>query len=364
MGNRAALTTFVSLLISIPLAARGDWPADGLPICDVIPAQYQPVSVSDGAGGAIIAWGDYRNGSGNSDVYAQRVDGAGNVLWVDDGVVVCDAAGQQSSFTILSDDAGGAIIAWVDNGNYNVYGQRIDAVGVVQWTPNGVVVSTAAGQKNALTMTSDGSSGAILAWEDNRNSGTTNTDIFAARLTATGAVLDPAGIAISVASGLQTEPSIAPFQSGGAIVVWTDRRSGLPHIYAARVSALGTVADPTGIVISNVFVHDGPVAVSDGIGALIAWRDARTPSGVYAQRLGADGLSQWTDDGVQVSGTMNPSVPIRMRGDGAGGAIIVWVAYSGPDLDIYTQRINSSGVRQWTPDDVVVCSAANEQARS
>ncbi|MFB3896657.1 MAG: hypothetical protein ACE14V_10185, partial [bacterium] len=33
--------------------------------------QYYPILVSDGSGGAIIAWQDYRNG--NYDIYAQSV---------------------------------------------------------------------------------------------------------------------------------------------------------------------------------------------------------------------------------------------------------------------------------------------------
>ena len=50
--------------------------------------------------------------------------------------------------TIISDGSGGAIIAWMDSrsgAHCDIYAQRINASGVVQWTADGVAISTAAG---------------------------------------------------------------------------------------------------------------------------------------------------------------------------------------------------------------------------
>ena len=46
--------------------------------------------MSDGAGGAIITWQDSR--SGGSDIYAQRIVGSGGVQWTADGVPISTAA--------------------------------------------------------------------------------------------------------------------------------------------------------------------------------------------------------------------------------------------------------------------------------
>src|SRR5512140_3012222 len=74
-------------------------------ICTAVGDQVSPAIVSDGAGGAIIAWQDSR--SGTSDIYAQKIDAAGTVQWAANGVAICTAANDQLYQSIVSDGAGG-----------------------------------------------------------------------------------------------------------------------------------------------------------------------------------------------------------------------------------------------------------------
>jgi hypothetical protein len=89
--------------------------------------------VSDGLGGAIVSWADLR--SGNVDVYAQHVlaSGAVDANWPTDGRAVCTAPNHQFDISMLSDGAGGAIVAWEDTRSgidvYDVYAQRVQANG-------------------------------------------------------------------------------------------------------------------------------------------------------------------------------------------------------------------------------------------
>jgi len=55
------------------------WEENGNEICGASDDQRSPKIISDGAGGAIIAWEDHR--SGTSDIYAQHIDSSGAVLW-------------------------------------------------------------------------------------------------------------------------------------------------------------------------------------------------------------------------------------------------------------------------------------------
>jgi hypothetical protein len=106
------------------------WTLDGVAICTAADYQCDPTIVSDGSGGAIITWEDSRSGT-NSDIYAQRVDSSGAVQWTLDGVAVCTAANSQWSPTIVSDGSGGAIITWYDyrSGTSDIYAQRVDYTG-------------------------------------------------------------------------------------------------------------------------------------------------------------------------------------------------------------------------------------------
>ena len=72
---------------------------------------------SDGAGGAIIGWIDYRNYfTSASDLYAQRVTHDGTIApgWPVDGAPICTAPRDQLLPSIVPDGSGGALLVWKD----------------------------------------------------------------------------------------------------------------------------------------------------------------------------------------------------------------------------------------------------------
>jgi hypothetical protein len=328
--------------------------------------QSFPQIVSDGAGGAIITWDDYRSGTSH-DIYAQRINAAGAVLWTADGVAISSGAFEQSSPTIVSDGASGAIIAWNDtrNGNSDIYAQRINAAGAVQWTPDGVAICTATSVQSYPMIVSDGAAGAIITWQDFRSG---NFDIYARRIDATGAVQWTAdGVAISTAANDQPSPTIVSDGAGGAIITWTDFRSALNYdVYAQRINGAGAVQwTANGVVISTAIGDQTfPTIVSNGAaGAIITWRDSRSVNyDIYAQRVNADSVVQWTANGVAICTETHYQYTPTIVSDGAGGAIITWYDLrSGTNYDIYARGINAAGVAQWTLDGVAISTAANDQ---
>jgi hypothetical protein len=94
-----------------------------------------PAIVQDASGGAIISWFDGR--SGNLDIYAQRLSMAGSPQWTPDGVVVCTAAGDQAWPVMIAND-GGAVVVWDDRrSGRDIYAQRIQSDGqAVSFTVN------------------------------------------------------------------------------------------------------------------------------------------------------------------------------------------------------------------------------------
>src|SRR6476646_4902196 len=88
----------------------------------------------------------------------------------------------------------------------------------------------------------------LVVWQDHR-SGT--SDIYAARMSPTGTLLDEGGFPISIAPDDQSAPRVA-FGGTEYLVGWTDYRSGSsPDIYGARVNTAGGVLDPSGFGIST-----------------------------------------------------------------------------------------------------------------
>ena len=110
--------------------------------------------------------------------------------------------------------------------------------------------------------------GALVVWSDGRRQ--TRGDVMAARVSASGEVLDPRGML--VATRVDAPESLgAPQVAAGAgmyLVVWDDRPNWTtPHVSAARVSASGELLDTTPISIDHgAWGVDGysPKVVFDG----------------------------------------------------------------------------------------------------
>jgi hypothetical protein len=367
-----AAALLATVLAAAPRSAAAAWPHDptvNVPLCTATGEQTAPRSVSDGAGGAIVTWEDSR--SGNSDIYAQRISAAGAVQWTANGVALCTATGSQQTPTIVADGAGGAIITWYDyrsGTNYDIYAQRISAAGAVQWLANGVGLCTATGDQYGPSIVSDGGSGAIVTWQDFRSG---NSDIYAPRISAAGAVQWTAnGVALCTATGSQQTPTIVSDGASGAIVTWFDQRSGTgDDIYAQRISAAGAVqwtANGVGLCTATNS-QNYPTIVSDGAsGAVVTWEDYRSGTNwdIYAQRISSAGTVQWTADGVGLCTATGHQAYPKIASDSTGGAIVTWHDYrsdTNNNFDIYAQRISATGAVQWTANGVAFCTATGEQ---
>ena len=239
------LSGSLALLLQPPAPAHASWPHDpsvNVPLCTAPYSQATPQVVADGAGGVIATWYDQRNGFG-FDIYAQRVSAAGVPLWTEDGVALCTAANVQEHPTIVADGAGGAIVAWTDyrGGNSVIYAQRVSAAGVPLWTPDGVPLCSGPDYRESPAIVADGAGGAIVAWMDGR--GGSGYDIYAQRVDAAGVPQWTAdGVALCTVAENQYYPTIVSDGSGGAIITWYDYRSGTSYdIYAQRVNSAGSV---------------------------------------------------------------------------------------------------------------------------
>jgi hypothetical protein len=244
-----------------------------------------------------MAWVDFRSGV-SDDVYAQRVNSAGAVLWNVDGTVVTAAAENQRSHAIAPDNTGGVIVAWEDyrNFNYDVYAQRLDGTGTAQWLAHGINLCTEDGSQRDLAVVSDGEGGALVAWEDFRDG--LQYDIYAQRVTGSGlGMWEFNGVSVCNATGDQADPALAGDGEGGAMVAWTDGRGGTYNdVYAQRVNSYGQAqwtgnGVPVGAAARSQ--HDAvPVPTDDG-GFICLFTDLRASWGLaYAQRIGRN-YGEW-----------------------------------------------------------------------
>ena len=86
----------LSVLIVINTASA-EWSSsatENLPLCTAQNEQHFPAIVTDGQGGAIVAWSDARHA--NRDIFAQRISATGEVHWQANGIPICDLPSSQS----------------------------------------------------------------------------------------------------------------------------------------------------------------------------------------------------------------------------------------------------------------------------
>lgn len=171
----------------------------------------------------------------------------------------------------------------------------------------------------------------MVVWHDSRNDGTTGWDVYGARVSKAGAVLDPDGFLISNAPQNQEHTAIA-FDGTNYLVAWYDWRPNnnvdLGSLYAARVSPNGTVLDnPAFQVSSDMVGRRSPRISFDGTDYLVAW----TPNGLDIHARLADSYGRR----ISTQGTLLDDRPIPIgiaaghqwgpvTGFGSGRYLVVW----------------------------------------
>jgi hypothetical protein len=296
----------------------------------------------------------------------------GITVWQDDGVEVCGAANEQYQPQAVSDGAGGAIITWEDTreqgiSDYDIYAQLVDGDGNALWIADGVSLCADTSLQRYPQIAPDGSGGAIVAWTDERDG---DWDIYAQRVDGDGNALWTAdGISLCAASEGQQAPEITPDGSGGAIVTWEDFRGTSSDIYAQRVDGDGNTLwaqDGVSLCTATGYQMDPQVASDGDGGAIVSWSDKRNPTttdfDVYAQRVLSGGTTLWQEDGVSLSVAADRQWGTQIVMDGSGGAIVTWrdKRYAS-QYDVYAQRVDASGNTLWFTHGMSLCLAVESQ---
>ncbi len=338
------------------------WTNNGVVICNNIYDQRNVSITETSDGGAIICWQDARTTANGLDIYAQRIDSNGVVKWTANGVNVCVKALDQADPKTVSDGQNGIYVVWKDSiaGVFDVYAQHIDSSGNQLWPANGLAICTSMDKQINPRVETDGNGGCIITWMDKRYG---DYDVYAQRVNSAGALQWTAtGVLVCASPFNQSNPKLDPDGSGGAIIAWQDNRNGNDYdVYAQRINSAGALQwASTGVSMCNLTLSSQSaveICTKGGInGAIVAWKDDRggTFSQVYMQRVDPSGAVQWATNGIQIGNGINPN----LCEDGAGGVIATWQDSTSGNWNVYAQRIDAAGNKVWgsTPVDVGIAT--------
>src|SRR6266545_2102639 len=325
----------------------------GIPIGVRQGDQALPAVASDG-GDFFVVWEDYSPEV--SGIYGTRVTGDGVVL--DPFPVRVSPAEVTALIPSLAWDGANYLVVWYDwRGQDDIYGARVSPDGTVL-DETGIPISTAPGVQWAPVVSWSGSE-FLVAWADERNRVESGSDVYGSRLTADGTVLDPAGIAISTAPAHQHQVAVAS-RGDNFLVVWIDERFGAQEddVYGARVADDGTVLDAGGIPISTE-PQDAyaPSVASDGTNYLVAWGDPRG-NDIYGARVTGEGIVL-DPDGFPISTAAQSQYSPSIGWNGSN-YLVVWTDDRGGSGDIYMARVSPNG-EVLDPDGILASLSANPQ---
>jgi len=375
-----------------------------------------PYAVSDGSGGAFVAyqvnkgnetnsyvqrlgeqgktlWGkkgiDLEPGSGSpslnneGDFAALFSDGQGNVtvvyskqhaVWVlkldADGNEVQAARRISGSdlppmpvyFQAIGDNAGGVITAWAAGEN-SLGLQKIDADSKEVWSTEVKVPD-----RDRFDIACDDSGNTFIIWKDNPSYSEGN--IYVQQVNASGQAAWPdEGLRLTNTDnpGLvrsKLDQMIISDGESGVVVIWVqgvlseDGRKIIGHdLYAQHISSEGEVLwDENGVFIAQV-AHE-PSIVGDASGEMgIFWGDLQN---IYEQRLDAAGDFMWSEAGIKIAqaGEYSNVIHYYAESDGKGGFVIVWNYAEEDKKFLHVQRVDADGNKLWGDNGIKVSSVS------
>lgn len=287
----------------------------GIPVCTLAAARPdQPIAASNGAGAVLVVWVDYRNQTGpitgHYSIYGSLVvNGAAGA-----NVAISDSPtdGVYRNEPTVAFDGTNFMVANSVALNHSPYTNGIEAARVNQ---AGALVDTFSVFSTDVSNTYFSPSLAfdgtnyLLAYTYAPTPDTSR--VYVTRITTAKQVLDPAGIRVSPLFAFAFAPRVT-FDGTQHVVAWTDMRNdpgdfSNGDVYAARVTPAGTVLDATSLAIATSNVWEYPLAAQRlGVKTYLEWfARAGTVMDLYGASIDAAGTVEPAGGDVLQAGIAN-----------------------------------------------------------
>ncbi|MCL2064853.1 MAG: hypothetical protein FWG98_10870 [Candidatus Cloacimonetes bacterium] len=336
------------------------------------------------AEGMVFVWSDTRNG--DRDIYAQLLSNTGQKLWNETGLMIDGNKNRQEDPVVTATSDGNIVIAYVDFTDHKtsrIIAQKISPAGEKLWGENGIVVCQSNEKKiTNLNITFDKEGGVYIVWIDDRTGGKL---VYAQNLSSSGnALYIENGLLIGGYDKNKENIAILPDGIGGIVIAFvvddreittetnTNERVGLN--ITRTIFNRGTILkmsriNQNGFVWEDLLLADGdriiknPKICADGVGGFIlAWTNeiydmrenslmARPRNHNYdfrliAQRISLAGNIIWDFEGVQINEhrISEGQLIFQIEEISSGGFTIVWNQTVGVhNTGFFAQRLDIHG---------------------
>jgi len=317
------------------------WSPEGMKLTADSTDHTEPQLYDDGNGGFIMVFVNHVNGA---DIGAQRVNSEGQILWDSTGIFLTKAPYSQyeprtckasnSTFITIWRD-------WRDSHDYDsdIYMQRFDLDGNILWQPDGIPAVHWSHDQGYLwdghDVVADGQGGAVVVWVDFRLSNIGNPILFADRFSAQGQ-------SMWQVNGKQLGDEVTnealgcqAFRMGdGFMFRWSGNGGGFDVSYT---DYLGDFFWDEVTSLDPRFPKDNLViAESDSIFLFMVYTDVGGWRN-YGSKVDIQGTQYWPNEPF----LDDPIDWEHLMRDGSGGMIAVWIRRNTTSIEI--SRIYADG---------------------
>jgi len=249
---------------------------------------------------------------------------------------------------------GGIYIAWLTDGNYHVYIQRMDNTGISQFSDFGLLVSD---NDNAswiavyhLNLAVDGNDNAIISTVDQR---TGTWEVYAWKISPNGSMLwGDNGIAITSSSTSNMSPRLTIVPDNSVIVTCTHNDN---KILFQNISSDGELLWGDGIILEDdtkSLISPQSIINTDG-DIIFQW--IRQSSGwpiyseIFIQKFNFNGDPIWADPSLIVGPVSFPmgNFSQQLLTAPNGGVFIAWTELSGNAQNAIAESVSDEGTSLW-----------------
>jgi hypothetical protein len=255
---------------------------------------------------------------------------------------------------VKSTSDGGVYIAWITEGDYHVYIQRLNLNGEIQFNELGMLISDNSNSSwiaiNHLNLDVDSEDNAILTTVDQR---TGVWEVYAWKISSEGELVwGEEGIAVTDYGLVNMSPRISILDDNSIIVSCTHDDS---KVFIQRISSDGTMLFESGIFIeheTHALIAPQSITFSDN-SFLIQWIGQAQGwpiySEIFLQKFSSNGEGIWDEATTVMESTVLPmgNFSQQLIANLDGNSFSAWTQFSGNVQNAVVQLISSEGSLLW-----------------
>lgn len=342
-------------------------------------SQAVPHIAYDASGNFYV--GFYSFESGNYNIRLQYYNIEGEAQWAAGGILISNHTQNSwvTDWDLTTDNSGNCVMAFNDvrDGNANVYAYSISSTGAFNWGNDGIALTSDPEDEFAPALTVTSTNDVIVVWS--RPTATEN-EIVMQKISQSGTLSwGTSGLTYQAGTSSYTGPRVLGVEDGKFIMAFYKESGSFPAItrtiYAQKFDGSGNTVWGTDVLVSNsdgINAYNNFVMATDNTdGIVVAWMDDRDNDlniDGAVQRVLTDGTIDWPANGVEVNTTAltsNQNV-IILGVDNNDNVLVTWSKKNSNQTQtaIAGQKINSSGVRQWSDDGIEFIAMSPEVSGS